>query len=525
MFRYTCFCGMLEIRTPHYSAKKKKDSPFIHIRTGGIENILDLKIALALDGKESVLLDAKELSVNGHRTADSLELVFPGSPGPTLHLHFFEERIEAYVENAGRSRSVTCFSGSRFNCDIVFNPTAGFLPEHYFDIREAQSTAPCLFSPPPWFFAYRQFDGTWASSALEPSKAELDFFALETVPGADRTMAWNIDMGVPPQEEILRRDTPPLVFRFGDADEFAALRKHAGHVAESGKVRRPVRQTEEWHKGILACGWRYQKKIPRPAECTQANYQAYVDMLDKNGIAFDTLIVDDFWGKEYGIWREDKAKWPDMRAFADRLHARGKHLLLWICVTPTGLPPEENCGNSVNANSAAWKRRVEESMRYLLSDAPGCLNADGFKFDFTSSLPQIYPPDSRYRNMAFMYERFRIITEAARAVKRDSLLIYQCANPYFSDVQNMLRLNDYFGLPETAVEEMTIRSRIAKIVSYDALIDTDHNSYMDFPYEFGEDYTPEMSVYGSPSLYLMEEDMKNEELLRNLRKLKSSISK
>ena len=48
---------------------------------------------------------------------------------------------------------------------------------------------------------------------------------------------------------------------------------------------------------------------------------------------------------------------------------------------------------------------------------------------------------------------------------------------------------------------------------------------MDFPYEFGEDYTPEMSAYGSPSLYLMEEDMKNEKLLRNLRKLKSSISK
>ena len=524
MFRYTCFCGILEIKTPYYSAKKKNKNPFIYIRTNGIETILDLKIALALDGKEFELQDAGALSVNGHRTADVLELAFPGTLGQVLHLDFFEERIEAYVENVGRSRIVTLFSGSRFNCDIVFNPTAAFLPEHYFDIREAQSVAPSLFSPPPWFLAYRQFNGKWASSALEPLRGELDFRSLETAPGADHTMGWNINMGIPPQKDQPRR-TPPLVFRFDDADEFAALQKHADHVAESGKVRRPVRQVKEWHKGILACGWRYQKKIPRSAECTQANYQAYVDMLDKNGIAFDTLIVDDFWGREYGIWREDKEKWPDMRAFIDKLHARGKHLLLWICITPTGLPPEERSGSTVNANSAAWKKRVEESMHYLLSDAPGCLNADGFKFDFTASLPVSYPPEARYRNMAFMYERFRIVTEAARAVKEDALLIYQCANPYFADVQNMLRLNDYFGLPETAVKEMMIRSRIAKIVSYDALIDTDHNSYNDFSYDFGEDYTLAMSRYGSPSLYLMEEDLKNEKLLKNLRQLKSSISK
>ena len=81
-------------------------------------------------------------------------------------------------------------------------------------------------------------------------------------------------------------------------------------------------------------------------------------------------------------------------------------------------------------------------------------------------------------------------------------------------------VGSYFGLPETAVEEMTIRSRIAKIVSYDALVDTDHNSYRDFSYEFGEDYTLEMSRYGSPSLYLMEEDLKNEKLLKNLQSLK-----
>ena len=524
MLRYTCFCGQLEVKTPFYSARKKQNSSFICFRTEGIENILDLKVALALDGREADLAEAQELRINGHKTAQALELTFKTALGQVLHLHFFEERIEAFVENVGKIRMAGLFAGSRFNCDLVFNPSVDLLSEHYFNIREAQCTVPALFSPPPWFLAYRQFNGKWASTALEPLKGELDFCDLETAPGPDQTIGWNINMGVPPQEESPRRNTPPLVFRFDDADAFAALQKHADHVAESGKIDKPEREIAPWQKGILACGWRFQTKTPRPAECTQKNYQAFADMLSSHGIAFDTLIVDDFWGKEYGIWREDKEKWPSMRSFIDKLHAGGKRVLLWICVFPDGLPPGERNGKSVNANSEEWKQRVQESMEYLLSDKAGCLNADGFKFDFTSLLPNAYPESSPYRNMAFMYERFRVITEAARKVRKDCLLDYQCANPYFANLQNMLRINDYFGLPETALEEMVIRCKIAKIVSYDALIDTDHNSYRDFPYEFGEDYTLKISAYGCPSLYLMEEDLKNPRLLENLRKLKSSVS-
>ena len=521
MLRYTCFNGMLEVKTSSYSVKKGKDSPFLMIRTGGIENILDLKIALALDEKQLELAEAKELCSNGHRSVNDFEITFAAGQGPKMHLHFFEDRIETRVENVGNTRVVNCFAGSLLNCDVVFNPAVDVLSEHYFNVRMPQRTSPALFSPPPWFLAYRQRNGKWASSALEPGNGELDFYDFGTRPGKDQTMSWDIDMGVPPEEELPGRSTPPLVFRFDDENEFAALQKHASHVAASGKIQRPDRRIEPWHKGILACGWRFQTKVPRPAECTQANYQAYIDMLDNHDIPFDTLIVDDFWGKEYGIWREDKEKWPDLRAFIDQLHARGKHLLLWICILPDGLPEGERCGKSVNANSPAWRLRVRESMRYLLSDADGCLNADGFKFDFTGMLPNAYPKGAPCRNMAFMHERFRIISEAARAVKEDCLLDYQCANPYFTSLQNMLRINDYFGLPESAMEEMAIRCRIGSIVSYNALIDTDHNSYRDFSYEFGEDYTLRIRAYGIPSLYLMAEDLKNPKLLKNLQSLKN----
>lgn len=135
MLRYTCFNGMLEVKTSSYSVKKGKDSPFIMIRTGGIENILDLKIALALDEKRLELAEAKELYSNGHRSANDFEITFAADQGPKMHLHFFADRIETRVENVGNTRVVNCFAGSHLNCDLVFNPAVDVLSEHYFDVR------------------------------------------------------------------------------------------------------------------------------------------------------------------------------------------------------------------------------------------------------------------------------------------------------------------------------------------------------------------------------------------------------
>ncbi len=520
MLRYTCFNGRLELRTPGYTAKRDRGKPFFYIRTSGVANVLDLKLNVALDERILELQDAEALYDNGHHTADALRLNFGAAEGAVLHLNFFADRIEASVSKIHNAGIVRLFAGSRLNCDVVFNPYTGTLPEHYYDLREPQHTRPDCFSPPPWFFAYRQKNEKWASTALEPDAGELDFLDLETAPESDGTMAWLVNMGVVPENATAGRHTPPVVFRFDAENEFAALQSHADHVAAAGKITLPHRKVEPWQTGILACGWRFQSEAPRPEKCTQKNYQAFADMLDENKIAFDTLIVDDFWGKQHGWWQVDPDKWPDMRKFIDQLHARGKHLLLWISTDPTGLPAEECVGFSTNPNSEAYKKRLAQTMHELLSADPGCLNADGFKYDFTAQLPTEYPPGS-LRNMAFMYERFRLITAAAKAVKPDCLLDYQCANPYFAHLQDMLRINDYFGLPETAMEEMVIRCRIAQIVSYGALIDTDHNSYEKYPYDHGENYFSDIRAYGCPSLYLMPEDLTNPKLLQTLQQLKS----
>ena len=512
MLRYATYCGMLDLRADAYYAKGSNDRRRFYISPGGSSNVLELVVSLLVDGEPVPLEKCDVLQAKERKEAEELHLLFPSDCGAELHIVFHGDRIEAFGKNVFARESVTICPGSRLDADIVFNPSVVALPEHYFSVREAQRTLNAFSSPPPWFLAYRQKDGLWASSALEPYPGHLDFLDLESSPGPDGTIGWKVNLGVP-SDKPGAVDTPPLALRFGAESEYAALQAHADCVLASGKAVRPVREFQEWQKGILACGWRYQVKLPRQEQCTQQLYQDFMAMMERNGIDFDTLIVDDFWGEQRGIWEVSTAKWPDMRGFVDRLHSQGRHILLWICIVPAGLPEEEQCDGSFNICSEAYRRRLEKCMRHMLSSEPGCLNVDGFKFDFTAQLPGKYPPGAP-RNMQFLYERFKLVTDAARAVKPDCLLDYQCCNPYFAHLHNMLRLNDYFALPENGFQEMRIRAKVAKIASYGALIDTDHVSYNNFPFDGGMDFFRNIGDYGCVSLYLQEPDMANRELVQ-----------
>ena len=511
MIRYSSYYGTLDLLTGAYTARKKSNSSHIYIKTGGIDTVLALNIALLAD-ETPITLDECQSLEKGHNTVENLHLLFTSKCGAELHIVFYDDRFEVFAKNVAARNSITLCPGSRMNADVVFNPSPAVIVDHYFSISEVQRTVNGMASPPPWLLAYRQQDGRWASTALEPEMGQLDFLELETRPENNGLLGWNINLGVRP-DAISTANTPPLVFRFGAEDEFATLQAHADNVLRLGKVQKPKHEFLDWQKGILACGWRYQVKLPRPAQCTQQLHEDFIAMMERNGIDFDTLIIDDFWGEQHGIWEVSKDKWPDMRGFVDKLHSQGRHVLLWICTDPVGLPPEEQLYGSFNIFSDAYKQRIARCMHTMLSDEPGCLNVDGFKFDFTSQMPGKYPPGAS-RNMQFLYDRFKLVTDAALAVKPDCLLDYQCCNPYFAHLHNMLRLNDYFGLPENGLEEMRTRAKVAKIVSYGALIDTDHVSFNNNPYTGGLDFFREIPAYGCPSLYLQEPDMANKELVK-----------
>ena len=148
----------------------------------------------------------------------------------------------------------------------------------------------------------------------------------------------------------------------------------------------------------------------------------------------------------------------------------------------------------------------------MLSSEPGCYDADGVKFDFTSSAPG----DCRglkHVGCGFIRERFRVLSEALLAVKPEAILDYQCTNPYFTHTLTMLRLNDYFGATEHGLPEMRLRTKIARITAPGALIDTDHISFREYTYEGGYDFFRSCRELGVESLYLNDDDLKDPELL------------
>ena len=80
----------------------------------------------------------------------------------------------------------------------------------------------------------------------------------------------------------------------------------------------------------------------------------------------------------------------------------------------------------------------------------------------------------------------------------------------------MIRLNDYTGLPENGLEEMSIRARAAMAACPGLVIDTDHLAYYnDYPFDY--DFFRKIGEYGSQSWYLTKRIFADEKLMAILR--------
>ena len=121
--------------------------------------------------------------------------------------------------------------------------------------------------------------------------------------------------------------------------------------------------------------------------------------------------------------------------------------------------------------------------------------ADGIKLDYTGGTP---PPGEHktareLHGMEYLHTQFAAIHDAAKAAKEDCLLDLQVANPHFAALYDMTRLNDFFLPPTQSIRVMSTRARIARTVSFGALVDVDgprHEDYFRYSHQFGN-----MSLY------------------------------
>lgn len=158
-------------------------------------------------------------------------------------------------------------------------------------------------------------------------------------------------------------------------------------------------------------------------------------------------------------------------------------------------------GNCCDPTNPEFRRQLADAVARAV--APDGLNADGFKVDFTGDLPRGsgYHPASDLWGMDLTHDYLKLIHDAMRNAKPDTVLETHCANPHFADVTEMLRLNDLFSLHEDVGPEMTFRAEMARVALPGIPIDTDNDPFISK--KSWLDYLRLQPSLGIPSLYTL----------------------
>ncbi|MDR3709249.1 MAG: hypothetical protein P4L33_13190 [Capsulimonadaceae bacterium] len=193
--------------------------------------------------------------------------------------------------------------------------------------------------------------------------------------------------------------------------------------------------------------------------------EAMLDYLIGRLVAEDlhvgSVIIDDGWEKIRGEWVAHPDRFPRLREQIDRIHAIGLKVLLWLA--PLDFWPGADvlnhpdwlCGGGVLGRfgnplvdyscPAAQDGYLRPMMRYLFSDEPGCLNADGFKSDFMAEKVQpVYPVyDRTWRGEEpFILNTMALFHREMRRYKPDGMHLGCTAHPFFTQVQDAIRTYD-----------------------------------------------------------------------------------
>ncbi len=337
-----------------------------------------------------------------------------------------------------------------------------------------------LFTPAPLFLCL----GHVGVSVLAPVE-ELRFpqLALEGGDGAF-ALAFEYEGHTRVDGELA---LPRLVLTPGVGDPYAGVRAYR---ALAGPEPAP-RERPAWWSEPIFCGWGAQcargVELGRPAPelATQAEYDGFLAVLEREGLVPGTVVLDDKWQASYGRNDPDPAKWPDLRGWIADRHERGQRVLLWWKAwDPEGLPAELCVRNPDGAPLALdpTNPAAADELRAMLGRmlGPDGLDADGLKIDFTARTPSgaAATTHSGSWGIALLYELLSVVHDGAKQAKPDALIVTHTPHPSFAAVTDMIRLNDMLRLgdpeqPESVVPQMRHRAAVARAACPELLVDTD----------------------------------------------------
>lgn len=403
-----------------------------------------------------------------------------------------------YYSGQPRWGSGFFWSGQRFQSG--FNPEPNTTEINYFSARENSTIdlmgvplpgrSDWFFTPPPFCFAM-QFPDGWLSLGVEtqPGQNRFTEFAYHGKPSA-----FHLSLAYDGQTTVKGSYQLPVIgFDFAE-EEYKALEAHIQAVsplpARSGRGLRKRHGKPEWWHTPIFCGWGAQCHVASvrggrgPEYARQELYEQFLSSLEAENVDPGIVVLDDKWQATYGENCADEDKWPDLKGFIARQHARGRKVLLWLKAwDPEGLLVDECITNSAglpiacDPSNPKYERRLRAAVRQLIS--PRGYGADGFKLDFTARIPA-GPGLNIYGDiwgLELMRHYLGILHSEAKRVKRDALIIAHTPHLYLTDVVDMIRLNDVNFGKDTKRDinpSMVHRARLSAIACPQISIDSDN---------------------------------------------------
>lgn len=289
--------------------------------------------------------------------------------------------------------------------------------------------------------------------------------------------------------------SPTLRFRFG-SNRFSLLKQYVDDLRGFGGMYDRHRSYPRWTGRPVYCTWHDQVALSQSPEpllttvnpsckpfgyCTQSMCEHWLGMFDEKKIDVGTFIIDATWQLHSGEAWVDTVKFPDLRGFVDRCHQRDIRVMLWAMAWDRSGIPDQECLTKDNLPVAAdpthpaYQKRLADMVHRMLSDEPGCYNADGIKLDGMTMTPHGRGLKSHDGTAGFELARrlFALWSENVVASKEDAVLGLFTAFPYFADLVDMARTGDLYTVKGDPLSANRFRVQMTRLVMPDVSIDTD----------------------------------------------------
>jgi len=361
-----------------------------------------------------------------------------------------------------------------------------------------------ILSPSPFVFSYTTWDvNTRFGMGLIAKEGQYGFTHFDHLTTKrGEQFFFHLSTNLEGHTKVNGEFTLPAIRAFFGESDMDIVKKYCDYHFTEGLCRKSKNRDNmpRWWYGPIVCGWHEQytlmeNGIPQKEYATQEVYEHIAAEIERHNIRPTILIIDDKWQRAYGDCLPNPEKWPDLRGFTDKMHAKGIHTLLWFRMWGgEGLPEDElldlppeyddwEYGPYADPTSEAYRKHLKEIFYHLLSSDEGCMNCDGLKLDYTSVISHCKATKSKggLFGVELAKNLYKLVYDTAKEIKPDCLINASPAHPYFDEVCDMARLHDCSWEIRDQSSRMTERAEIFRTALPGVLIDTDSVNYASRP--------------------------------------------